>query len=163
MPLPTISTSLHLRSVSSKRHCRERTLKLMLKRKAITPERVELLQNWQHSGFNLNPARRVAAGDPQSLETLLQYIERPPVSLRRLTYRPDGMVHYLGTRFHPALGRNHQLVTPVEFLAMLVPHIALRYEVKIRTYGALSTTTRQSHSGKGSGGSRNKRRARHRT
>ena len=53
------------------------------------------------------------------------------------------MVHYLGSRFHPALGRDHQLVTPVEFLAMLVPHIALRYEVKIRTYGALSTSIRQ--------------------
>ena len=53
------------------------------------------------------------------------------------------MVHYLGTRFHPALGRDHQLVTPVEFLAILVPHIALRYEVNIRTYGALSTTIRK--------------------
>ena len=63
-------------------------------------------------------------------------------SLRRLTYRDDGMVHYQG-RFHPGLGRDHQFVTPVEFLAMLVPHIALRYEVKIRTYGALSTTIRQ--------------------
>ena len=49
----------------------------------------------------------------------------------------------LGGKFHPGLGRDHQLVTPVEFLAMLVPHIALRYEVKIRTYGALSTTVRQ--------------------
>ena len=65
-----------------------------LKREAITAERVELVQSWQHSGFNLNTTRRVAAGDRQSLETLLQYIERPPVSLRRLTYRDDGMVHY---------------------------------------------------------------------
>ena len=88
---------------------------MMLKRKAITAERVELLQSWQHSGFNLNTTRRVAEGDRQSLETLLQYIERPPVSLRRLIYRPDGLVHYLGSRFHPGLGRDHQLVTPVEF------------------------------------------------
>ena len=79
------------------------------------------------------PGQSIAAGDRQSLETLLQYIERPPVSLRRLTYRDDGMVHYQGNRFHPGLGRDHQLVTPVEFLAMLVPHIALRYEVRIRT------------------------------
>ena len=122
---------------------RERTLKMMLKREAITAERVELLRSWQNSGFNLNTTRRVAAGDRQSLETLLQYIERPPVSLRRLTYRDDGMVHYQGSKFHPGLGRDHQLVTPVEFLAMLVPHIALRYEVKIRTYGALSTTIRK--------------------
>ena len=53
------------------------------------------------------------------------------------------LVHYQGGQFHPGLGRDHQLVTPVEFLAMLVPHIALRYEARIRTYGALSTTIRQ--------------------
>ena len=53
------------------------------------------------------------------------------------------MVHYQGTQFHPGLGRDHQLVTPVEFLAMLVPHIALRYQVTIRYYGALSTTIRK--------------------
>ena len=57
---------------------RERTLQLMLKRDAIAAERVELLRSWQHSGFNLNTTCRVAAGDRQSLETLLQYIERPP-------------------------------------------------------------------------------------
>jgi hypothetical protein len=98
---------------------------MMLKREAITAERVELLQSCQHSGFNLNTTRRVAAGDRQSLETLLQYIERPPVSLRRWTYRDDGMVHYrsqrsfwtasLGGKFHPGLGRDHQLVTRSSF------------------------------------------------
>ncbi len=67
---------------------------------------------------------------------------RPPVSLKRLTYRENGMVHYQG-RFHPTLGRDHQLVTGVEFLAMLVPHITLRYECRIHLYGAISTTFRK--------------------
>ncbi len=53
------------------------------------------------------------------------------------------MVHYQGARFHPGLGRDHQLVTGLEFLAMLVPHIALRFEVTSRCYGALSTTIRK--------------------
>ena len=114
-----------------------------LKREAITAERVELLRGWQHSGFNLDTTRRVAAGDRKSLETLLQYIDRPAVSLKRLTYRDDGMVHYQGGKFYPGLGRDQPLVTPVEFLAMPVPHIALRYAVRIRTYGALSSTVRK--------------------
>ena len=114
----------------------------MLKREKITPERVELLRSWEHSGFNINSDRRIDAGDREALESLLQYIERPPISLERLTYRPDGMVHYKG-KFHPGLGRDHQLLGGVEFLAMLVPHINLRYEVTIRTYGALSTTIRK--------------------
>jgi hypothetical protein len=70
-------------------------------------------------------------------------MERPVVSLRRLTYRPDGMVHYQGTKFHPRLGIDHQLVTPVEFLACLVPHVLLKYEVTLRSYGAVSTTLRR--------------------
>jgi hypothetical protein len=121
----------------------QRTLKMMLEREAIPPERVALLRSWEHSGFNLNSQRRVQQGDRKSLESLLGYFERPPVSLRRLSYLDDGRVHYQGAKFHPGLGRDHQLVPGVEFLAMLVPHIALRYEVRIRSYGALSTTIRK--------------------
>jgi hypothetical protein len=65
------------------------------------------------------------------------------VSLRRLTYRPDGMVHYQGTRFHPRLGIDHQLLSALEFLALLIPHVLLRYEVTIRSYGAVSTSFRK--------------------
>jgi hypothetical protein len=74
---------------------------------------------------------------------LLQYFERAPVSLERLEYKDDGRVLYKGTRFHPGLGRDHQLVSGLEFLAMLVPHIALRFECRIYSYGALSTTIRR--------------------
>ncbi len=44
-------------------------------------------------GFNLYSSRRIPAGDRQGLEILLHYLERPPISLSRLTYRDDGMVH----------------------------------------------------------------------
>jgi hypothetical protein len=48
------------------------------------------------------------------------------VSLRRLTYRPEeGLVHYQGTRLHPRLGIDHQLLPPVDFLALLVGHVLL--------------------------------------
>jgi hypothetical protein len=53
------------------------------------------------------------------------------------------MVHYQGTKVHPRLGTDHQLLPALDFLALLVPHIALRYEVSIRSYGALSTTFRK--------------------
>ncbi len=52
------------------------------------------------------------------------------------------MVVYRG-KFHPGIGKDHRIVTGVEFLAMLVPHISLRYEVTLRTYGALSTSIRK--------------------
>ena len=49
----------------------------------ITEERIELLRSWRHSGFNVDSSRRVDQGDRLALEQLLQYIERPPVSLER--------------------------------------------------------------------------------
>lgn len=121
---------------------RQRFFQMMLKKERILPETVERFLSWEHSGFHVNSDRKLEADDRAGLEGLLCYIERPCVSLRRLTYRGDGMVHYQGTKFHPRLGIDHQLVTPVEFLAMLIPHIALKYEVRIRSYGALSTTFR---------------------
>ena len=86
--------------------------------------------------------RRIAQGERQELESLLQYMERAPVSLQRLSYLDDGQVLYRGN-FHPGIGRDYQLVSGLEFLAMLVPHIALRYECRIHCYGAISTTIRR--------------------
>ena len=122
---------------------RERFFKIMVRRGKITPEIVEDMQRWPHSGFNVNSDRKIQPQDRKELEGLLCYMERAPVSLRRLNYRPDGRVHYQGTRVHPRLGIDHQLLSPLDFLALLIPHVLLRYEVTIRTYGALSTTFRK--------------------
>jgi len=122
---------------------RERFFKIMVRRGKITEDIVEDMKRWPHSGFNVNWDRKVRAEDRKELEGLLCYMERSPVSLRRLTYRADGMVHYQGSQFHPRLGIDHQLLTPIAFLALLIPHVLLRYEVSIRTYGALSTTFRK--------------------
>ena len=105
---------------------RERFFEMMLEKEKMLPETVERFKSWEHSGFAVNSERKLEADDRPGLEGLLSYMERPAVSLRRLTYRTDGMVHYQGTRLHPRLGIDHQFLTPVEFLAMLIPHIALR-------------------------------------
>jgi hypothetical protein len=122
---------------------RERFFRLLLRREKILPETVERFKAWEHSGFSANWERKIAAEDRQGLERLLTYMERPAVSLRRLRYLDDGMVNYQGSKFHPRLGIDHQLLSPVEFLALLVPHVLLRYEITLRLYGALSTTWRR--------------------
>jgi hypothetical protein len=121
---------------------REELFRILLKKEKITPERIALLRSWEHSGFHLNSERRVAQGDRAALEAVLRYMERPPVALSRLEYLDDGRVLYRG-HYHPSLGRDHQLVSALEFLAMLVPHVALRFECRIYSYGALSTTIRR--------------------
>jgi len=121
---------------------REHVFKALLKKEVITEERVAMLRSWRHSGFNVNATRRVAAEDRAGLEGLLQYMERAPVSLERLTLLEDGRVLYRGN-FHPRLGRDYQLVSGIEFLALALPHVLLRFEITSRCYGAISTTTRR--------------------
>jgi hypothetical protein len=54
-------------------------------------------------------------------------MERPPVSLRRLEYRSDGRV-LCRVKYHPTLKTDHRLLSAVDFLALLVLQIAMRYE-----------------------------------
>jgi hypothetical protein len=122
---------------------RERVFDFMIRKEKITPEVAEDMRAWPHSGFEVGWERRIEADDRKGLEGLLAYMDRPPVSLRRLTYLPEGLVHYQGTKVHPRLGTDHQLLPPLDFLALLVGHVLLRYEVTIRSYGAVSTTFRK--------------------
>jgi ribosomal protein S27E len=101
---------------------RSRTLRLMVRRGKIDEGRAEMLRGWRNSGFQVSAERRIEAGDQKGLESLLQYMERAPVSMERLEVRSDGMILYRGN-FHPGLGTDHRLVTGIEFLALLVPHI----------------------------------------
>ena len=121
---------------------RQSTLRMMVDREKISSERADMLKSWVHSGFQVNADRRVEAGDQAGLESLLEYMERAPVSLERLAYRDDGMVIYRG-KFNPSLKTDHLYLTGLDFMAKLVPHILLRYECVIRCYGALSTTIRR--------------------
>src|SRR6266540_3543603 len=102
---------------------REQTFQRLLAKEKITPERVAMLRTWKHSVFQVLSERRVQAHDRKGLESLLHYMERSPVSLDRLSSLDDGRVLYRGN-YHPSLGRHHQIVSALEFLALLVPHIA---------------------------------------
>ena len=122
---------------------RERVFAFLIKAGKITAEVAEDMRHWPHSGFQADFQRKLQADDRKGLEGLLGYMDRPPVSLRRLTYLANGLVHYQGTKAHPRLETDHQLLPAVDFLALLVSHVMLRYQVTIRTYGALSTTFRK--------------------
>jgi len=122
---------------------RERVFTFMVKKGKITPEVADGMRAWPHSGFQVNSQRQLEPDDRKGLEGLLTYMDRPAVSPRRLTYRDDDKVHYQGTRFHPRLGTDHQILSPMEFLALVTTHVLLRYQVTLRSYGAASTTVRK--------------------
>jgi len=121
---------------------RQRVFDFLIQAGKITKEVADGMRAWPHSGFQASHERKIERDDRKGLEGLLEYMDRPPVSLRRLTYLANGLVHYQGTKVHPRLGIDHQLLPPVDFLALLASHVLLRYQVTIRTYGAISTTFR---------------------
>jgi len=81
---------------------RARTLKLLLRREKITEERAEMLRGWVHSGFQVSADRRIEAGNRRGLESLLEYMERAPVSMERLTLRPMAPSSTAGTTTPPS-------------------------------------------------------------
>lgn len=73
---------------------RDVVLTAMHKRGVIDEERVELIRSWPHSGFRIHSERVIEAGDRRGLESILQYMERAPVSLERLSVLDTGLVYY---------------------------------------------------------------------
>ena len=61
----------------------------------ITPEVVENMRTWQHSGFSVDQSVFLPAGDQADVERLIQYMTRCPFSLSRLVKVSDtGQVVY---------------------------------------------------------------------
>ncbi len=93
---------------------RDAVLDAFLARGTIDHDRADLLRSFEHTGFSVHAERSIPAGCDHQLTQLLEYFSRPAISQRRLTA-----------------------------LAQLVPHIQQRYECRIHTYGAFSTTIRR--------------------
>lgn len=64
---------------------RERVFDFMIQKGKITSEVADGMRAWPHSGFQASWERRIEADDRKGLEGLLAYMDRPPVSLRRLS------------------------------------------------------------------------------
>jgi len=110
-------------------------LRLMVRREKIDDSRAEILRGWVHSGFQVSAERRIEAGDRKGLESLRKSQWRgPPFRWKGSRSGPTARCS-TGGNFHPGLGTDHRLVTGIEFLALIVPHILPRNQVTSREYG----------------------------
>ncbi len=110
---------------------------LLLKRGKIDESFVTQMMGWQHSGFGVNFAVRLGAGDLAGRERLAQYMLRCPFSLDRMIRVTDeGKVLYLAEKKTPRrfpkpasgdllghVARNFQVFDPLDFIAELTQHI----------------------------------------
>jgi len=135
---------------------REAVFALYLDQQKITPEVVENMRGWTHSGFSVDQSVYLPAGDRPGVERLVQYMTRCPFSLSRLVkVSGTGQVIYKAEkdacrRFPDPRGdgmtagpkRNFQVLEPLEFLAEFTQHIPPKGSHLIRYYGWYSNKAR---------------------
>jgi len=129
---------------------------LYLAEEKVTPEVVDNMRSWPHSGFSVDQSVYLPAADRAGIDRLVGYITRCPFSLSRLVKvtesgqvvskaekdacrafpepRGDGLKR--GTK------RNFQVLDPLEFLAEFTQHIPPKGSHLIRYYGWYSNKAR---------------------
>jgi hypothetical protein len=129
---------------------------MLLAEGKITPEIVQQMKCWQHSGFSVDKSVRLDAGDTAAIERLTQYIVRCPFSLDRiLSLNPDGKVVYRAEKpdcrpfpvpgdqnLRQGVKRNFDVFDPLDFIAEITQHIPDPGAQQIRYYGWYSNASR---------------------
>lgn len=94
-------------------------------------------------GFNLHASEAIEADDRESLERILRYMGRPPLSRDRLKFAPDGK-HLLLTLKSPwRNGTEEILLTPFDLLERLVGLIPPPRKNQIRYHGFLAPNSHE--------------------
>ena len=115
----------------------------LLKQELITPEVVENMSGWQHSGFNVWSGEPFT--DPDTRKFLGRYLKKSPVSLERMTIRNDGQIGITRKTddCEPSFGFDEtRLFDPLEFLAELSSHLPNVWEQTTRYFGVYAARTR---------------------
>ena len=112
----------------------------------LSDERTGLLLSWRHTGFSVHNRVRVEPEDQPAVERLARYIMRPPISLERVQWGGEGVVHYRAKGGHdgrtlPA-GDAAEAFDPAEFVARVIMHIPEPRRHLVRYYGWYSNVSR---------------------
>ena len=134
----------------------EKIFALLLAENKITPDVVQNMRQWEHSGFSIDTSVRLEAGDTDGIQRVSEYIARSPLSLGRVVaLTDDGSVIYRATQsdcftfplpvdelLTAGTSRNFQIFSPLEFLAELTQHIPNKGDHMIHYYGYYSNKNR---------------------
>jgi hypothetical protein len=92
----------------------------------------------RESGFTLHAATRAGAEDERAREALLRYVLRPPVSQKRITEGPDGLVRItLKKRFSD--GTTAIDLDPLSLISRLAAMVPFSYFNTTRYQGVLAS------------------------
>ena len=65
------------------------TISLLLSKGKITPDHINLLKSWRHSGFQVFCGPRIYQREKEAMENLARYIIRASFSQERMPYLPE--------------------------------------------------------------------------
>ena len=125
---------------------RHKVMRLLQDEGLLSDERTELLLSWRHTGFSVHNRVRVEPEDQPAVERLARYIMRAPISLERVQWGGEGVVHYRAKGGHdgrtqPA-GDAAEAFDPAEFVARVIMHIPQPRRHLVRYYGWYSNVSR---------------------
>ena len=89
-------------------------------------------------GFNLHASKSIESEDRESLERILRYMGRPPLSSERLERAPDGKNLILTLKSSWRDGTSKILLVPFDLLARLVALIPYPRKNQVRYHGFLA-------------------------
>ncbi len=125
---------------------RHKVMRLLQGVGLLSDERIELLLSWRHTGFSVHNRVRVEPEDQPAVERLACYIMRPPISLERVQWGGEGVVHYRAKGGHGGRtlppGDAAEAFDPAEFVARVIMHIPEPRRHLVRYYGWYSNVSR---------------------
>jgi hypothetical protein len=112
----------------------------LVARERLAETTCEMLLSWRHSGFGVDASSGAAAGDREGLHRLACYLHKPVLSLGRMEYAPGASKVLYHGKNDAAHGYGTVAYEPLEFMALVLAHVPEPHEVRVRYYGAASST-----------------------
>jgi hypothetical protein len=117
---------------------RYKVFKMLLSRKKITEDLIDMMMSWRHSGFNVYCGPRIQPGEEEAIEKLAWYIIGASFSQGRMTYIPEeSKVPYRSKD-----GKKENVFDALEWVAAMCSHVPNKGEQMVRYYGYYSNVSR---------------------
>ena len=121
---------------------RRRVVKFFLDSELISQDMADNLLRWRHSGFSVDASILLPGGSSKEPESLAQYLARPPISLKKVSFESFHRKVFFHTSFNEYFKENLKLFDAADFIALLTQHLPPKGVQYLRRYGLYSSRSR---------------------
>ena len=121
---------------------RRRIVGFFLHSKLISKDMAENLLRWRHSGFSVDASIVLPGGSSKKRESLAQYLARPPISLKKVSFESFHGKVLFHTSYNEYFKENLKLFDAADFIALLTQHLPPKGVQYLRRYGLYSSRSR---------------------